>query len=94
MVVLLLLFAGLSSGGADTLLLSMEAFDTISVEDNKKFANIGVGVVLKRLAFGLRDHGLAMPHGECPLVGKSRERPFWGANANKRFFFLLNEIVL
>ena len=63
-------YCGLSSGGADTLLLDMSAFMgvTFSSSADPKRVRIGPGVQLQCLSTELRKKGVCIPHGECPKV--------------------------
>jgi FAD/FMN-containing dehydrogenase len=63
-------YCGLSSGGDDTILLSMDLFNQVEFWDGgeKTFARVGVGTLLTNLAAELKQHGVALPHGECPRV--------------------------
>jgi FAD/FMN-containing dehydrogenase len=61
-------YSGLSSGGDDTILLSMDKFDSV-VFGVDATVEVGVGVRLKTLSTALRTRQLSIPHGECPLVG-------------------------
>ena len=68
-------YCGLSSGGADTLLLDMSRFDQVAVVGGpapsggaRRQLTVGPGVSLRHASKVLRDHGVVIPHGECPLV--------------------------
>ena len=65
-------YSGLSSGGEDTILLSMDLYsDDIDFKevDNKIYATLGVGNRLTDIAEKFRHKGVTIPHGECPGVG-------------------------
>ena len=64
-------YSGLSSGGDDTILLSMDLYDDLEVQerDGKTFARVGVGRLLTDIAAELKRNGVTIPHGECPRVG-------------------------
>ncbi|MEM7354293.1 MAG: FAD-binding protein [Acidobacteriota bacterium] len=64
-------YSGLSSGGDDTILLSMDLYNHCEIEDvgNSTFARVGVGMLLTDLAAELRRQRVTIPHGECPRVG-------------------------
>ena len=63
-------YSGMSSGGDDTIVLSMDDYTGVEIEavGDKTFARIGVGTHLTDLAAALKAHGVTMPHGECPRV--------------------------
>ena len=63
-------YCGLSSGGDDTILLSMDLFNDLAITavGDKTYARVGVGTLLTHLAAELKKNGLALPHGECPRV--------------------------
>ncbi|MEQ1505933.1 MAG: FAD-binding protein [Myxococcota bacterium] len=56
-----------SSGGDDTIVLSMEAFAEL-FPVSPTVVEVGPGVMLTRLARELRGRGITIPHGECPRV--------------------------
>jgi hypothetical protein len=63
-------YSGMSSGGDDTILLSMDNYSDLEFKavGDQTFARIGVGGHLTNLAAALNGHGVTMPHGECPRV--------------------------
>lgn len=64
-------YCGLSSGGKDTMLLSMDLLDGITISDTpqqKVMARLGPGARLATLAAELKKNGVTIPHGECPAV--------------------------
>lgn len=63
-------YCGLSSGGMDTILLSMDLYDHIEVseENSKSYATVGAGALLTNIAATFNDKGVTIPHGECPRV--------------------------
>ncbi len=65
-------YSGLSSGGDDTILLSMDNYKDIHVEEvgGKTYARVGVGARLTDVAaeFAKQVNRVTIPHGECPLV--------------------------
>ena len=64
-------YCGLSSGGSDTLLISMHQFDKVVFSPSMgtpSQATVGPGGTLKSVSTELRNHGVVIPHGECPLV--------------------------
>ncbi|HEY1910555.1 MAG TPA: FAD-binding protein, partial [Vicinamibacterales bacterium] len=64
-------YCGLSSGGADTLLIDMALFNGVSFSPSTGTpaqVSVGPGVALKCVSKELRDRGVVIPHGECPLV--------------------------
>lgn len=63
-------YCGLSSGGMDTILLSMDLYNDIafSEEDGKSLATVGVGALLTDIAAKFNSAGVTIPHGECPRV--------------------------
>ena len=65
-------YSGLSSGGNDTILLSMDGYrDDIEFEevDDKIYVTLGVGNRLTDIAETFRSKRVTIPHGECPQVG-------------------------
>ncbi|CAM9397721.1 unnamed protein product [Ectocarpus sp. 4 AP-2014] len=64
-------YCGLSSGGEDTMLLSMDLLHDVAVFDapqQKVMARLGPGARLTALAAELKKNGVTIPHGECPEV--------------------------
>lgn len=65
-------YCGLSSGGADTVLVDMKLFNKKATffpdTGTPQRVTVGPGVALKDVSLELRDKGVAIPHGECPLV--------------------------
>lgn len=66
-------YCGLSSGGKDTIVLSMERFSYIAPVENApadtaRFT-VGVGTRLMLIAKEFKKQEVTIPHGECPLVG-------------------------
>lgn len=63
-------YCGLSSGGEDTILLSMDLYSKIEITEvnGKKYATVGPGARLTKIAAKFNDAGVTIPHGECPLV--------------------------
>ncbi|CAN0121337.1 unnamed protein product [Ectocarpus sp. 12 AP-2014] len=64
-------YCGLSSGGEDTMLLSMDLLHDVTVFDapqQKVMARLGPGARLTNLAAELKKNGVTIPHGECPEV--------------------------
>src|SRR5262245_50646408 len=63
-------YSGMSSGGDDTVLLSMDLYKNLEIKavGDKTFARVGVGTRLTDLAAAFKEHGVTMPHGECPQV--------------------------
>ncbi|CAM9729384.1 unnamed protein product [Chrysoparadoxa australica] len=59
-------YSGMSSGGEDTLLISMDYLNDLKIEGN--IAKVGPGAPLHFLAQNLTDAGITIPHGECLLV--------------------------
>jgi len=65
-------YSGLSSGGNDTILLSMDNYrDDIEFkeEGDKINVTLGVGNQLTDIAEEFKKKGVTIPHGECPNVG-------------------------
>lgn len=65
-------YCGLSSGGSDTMLLSMELLKDIKVDvldSDVVIAHAGPGAHLTDLAAKFEKHDVTIPHGECPDVG-------------------------
>ncbi|CBJ33760.1 conserved unknown protein [Ectocarpus siliculosus] len=64
-------YCGLSSGGEDTMLLSMDLLHDVTVfnaPQQKVMARLGPGARLTNLAAELKKNGVTIPHGECPEV--------------------------
>jgi FAD/FMN-containing dehydrogenase len=63
-------YCGLSSGGDDTILLSMDLYNYIEVseENGKSYATVGAGALLTDIAAKFNSEGVTIPHGECPRV--------------------------
>ena len=63
-------YSGLSSGGDDTILLSMERFKHLEIKTagGKTVARVGAGMLLTDVAAEFKRHGVTIPHGECPHV--------------------------
>jgi FAD/FMN-containing dehydrogenase len=63
-------YCGLSSGGNDTILLSMDSYNNIDVSEanGKSYATVGAGAVLTDIAAKFNSEGVTIPHGECPRV--------------------------
>src|SRR5262245_23154588 len=63
-------YSGLSSGGDDTVLLSMDQYNYVEMKavDGKTLARVGVGTRLTDVAAAFKKSGVTIPHGECPLV--------------------------
>jgi FAD/FMN-containing dehydrogenase len=62
-------YCGLSSGGNDTIVLSMDNFaKTPVVTADKKYATVGPGCKLTDIAAVFKKVGVTIPHGECPGV--------------------------
>lgn len=59
-------YSGKSSGGSNTIVLSMDAFDQLSISEN--IVNIGPAVLLTTLADSFNQAEITIPHGECPKV--------------------------
>jgi FAD/FMN-containing dehydrogenase len=63
-------YSGMSSGGDDTILLSMDLYKGLEIKavGDKTFARVSPGTRLTDLAAAFKQHGVTMPHGECPRV--------------------------
>ncbi len=63
-------YCGLSSGGEDTILLSMDLYSNIDVSEanGKSYATVGAGALLTDIAAKFNQEGVTIPHGECPRV--------------------------
>lgn len=59
-------YSGLSSGGDNTIVLSMDNFS--SVTKKNELIEVGPCVSLKKLSQKLQDFKVSIPHGECPFV--------------------------
>src|SRR5215831_15193293 len=64
-------YCGVSSGGSDTLLIDMRLFKNVAFYPSTGAptqVTVGPGVALLDGSKDLRDKGVVVPHGECPLV--------------------------
>jgi len=63
-------YSGMSSGGDDTIVLSMDLHKHLEIKavGDGTLARVGVGTRLTDLAAAFKEHGVTMPHGECPRV--------------------------
>lgn len=63
-------YCSLSSGGDDTVLLSMDRYKHLKLEavGDKTLARVGVGMRLTDVADAFKKNGVTIPHGECPRV--------------------------
>lgn len=64
-------YCGVSSGGSDTLLIDMRLFKNVAFYPSTGAptqVTVGPGVALLNGSKDLRDKGVVIPHGECPLV--------------------------
>ena len=59
-------YSGKSSGGDTTIVLSMDAFNHLSISGN--IAKVGPAVALTNLAARFKREKVTIPHGECPQV--------------------------
>jgi FAD/FMN-containing dehydrogenase len=59
-------YSGKSSGGNQTIVLSMDVFNRLEVSGN--IAEVGPAVLLTTLATCFKQEGITIPHGECPKV--------------------------
>jgi len=59
-------YSGKSSGGQQTIVLSMDAFNHLSISGN--IAEVGPAVKLTNLAAAFNQAQITIPHGECPMV--------------------------
>ncbi len=59
-------YSGKSSGGSKTIVLSMDAFNHLSISGN--IAEVGPAVQLTQLAAEFKKKKITIPHGECPMV--------------------------
>ncbi|RDW65494.1 hypothetical protein BP5796_10186 [Coleophoma crateriformis] len=64
-------YGSYSSGGQDgSLIVDLENFNTVSLDNSTFIATVGGGVRLGNLALGIYNQGnRALPHGTCPGVG-------------------------
>ncbi|KAB8304310.1 hypothetical protein EYC80_003720 [Monilinia laxa] len=64
-------YASYSTGGKDgSVVISLENFNSVSLDNKTNIATVGGGVRLGNLALGLYNQGhRAVPHGTCPGVG-------------------------
>ncbi|MCB9592801.1 MAG: FAD-binding protein [Sandaracinaceae bacterium] len=62
-------YCGLSSGGADTLVLDLSFMRGLAFSPDGARVTVGPGIRLRDLSKALRGAHVAIPHGECPLVG-------------------------
>ena len=64
-------YASYSLGGQDgSMVVDMESFQNITLDQSTQIATVGTGVRLGNLAVGIYNQGKrALPHGTCPGVG-------------------------
>ncbi|KAF1997187.1 Glucooligosaccharide oxidase [Amniculicola lignicola CBS 123094] len=64
-------YASFSSGGQDgSMMIDLQSFQEVTVDQNTGIATVGAGVRIGNLAQGIWDQGKrALPHGTCPGVG-------------------------
>ncbi len=60
-------YCGMSSGGSETIVLSMDYFDQF-VQTSENVVEIGPVNRLTNIAAKFNELGITIPHGECPLV--------------------------
>jgi FAD/FMN-containing dehydrogenase len=63
-------YCGLSSGGDDTVLLSMDLYKHLEIKTlgDRTLARVGVGTRLTDVAAAFKENAVTIPHGDCPLV--------------------------
>ena len=63
-------YCGLSSGGDDTVLLSMDLYKGLEIQavGDTTLARVGVATPLTDVAAAFKENGVTIPHGECPRV--------------------------
>ncbi|CAM2010256.1 FAD-binding oxidoreductase [Acanthopleuribacter pedis] len=59
-------YSAKSTGGKDTMVLSMDAFNRLDIDGN--IVNVGPAARLTNIAQEFKSAGITIPHGECPLV--------------------------
>ncbi|KAL1866869.1 hypothetical protein Daus18300_006572 [Diaporthe australafricana] len=63
-------YASTSSGGQDgSMIVDLQSFQNVTVDDSTGIAAVGVGLRLGNMALALNDKGRALAHGTCPGVG-------------------------
>ncbi|KAK3940858.1 Glucooligosaccharide oxidase [Diplogelasinospora grovesii] len=89
-------YASYSTGGRDgDLMVDLENFNSISLDDSTGVATVGAGVRLGNLALGIWNQGKrALAHGTCPSVGIGGHFTHGGYGYSSRAFGLaLDQIV-
>ncbi|TGO13015.1 hypothetical protein BTUL_0078g00240 [Botrytis tulipae] len=89
-------YASYSTGGKDgSLIVSLENFNSISVDAQTNIATVGGGVRLGNLALGLYSQGKrAVPHGTCPGVGIGGHFTHGGYGYASRFWGLALDTIV
>ncbi|MGB1241150.1 MAG: FAD-binding protein [Chitinophagales bacterium] len=85
-------YSGKSSGGKDTIVLSMDAFTHWEVSDN--IVEVGPAIKLTKLAKRFKKKGITVPHGECPYVAIGGHTQTGGYGHLLRNFGLILDHVL
>jgi len=86
-------YSGKSSGGLDTIVLSMDAFTKREIS-NENIAEIGSAIKLTSLAKYFKSKGITVPHGECPYVAIGGHTQTGGYGHLLRNFGLILDHVL
>lgn len=84
-------YSGKSSGGQDTIVLSMDAFNHLDISDN--IVDVGPAVSLTLLAKRFKRHHITVPHGECPYVAIGGHTQTGGYGHLLRSFGLILDFV-
>lgn len=87
-------YCGLSSGGQNVIVLSMDRFSYVDVGDQDNHVTIGAGTPLTRISEFITAAKLTVPHGECPLVAVGGHTQTGGYGHTLRSFGLLVDYVL
>lgn len=85
-------YSGTSSGGNDTIVISLNSFNDVKMS-NKGLIEIGPCNALKDVSKLLRDWGVSLPHGVCPLVNIGGHGQTGGYGHFTRSFGLLIDYI-
>jgi FAD/FMN-containing dehydrogenase len=86
-------YCGLSSGGGDTIVLSMDNFTKLKWVPRENRLTLGVCNKLVDVSKFLKVNNLSLPHGECPLVNLGGHVQTGGVGHSLRSFGLILDHV-
>ena len=85
-------YSGKSSGGSDTIVVSMDRFDKIKfITDN--IVEVGACCKLRDVAKLFAKHHITVPHGECPYVSFGGHAQTGGYGHIFRGFGILHDYI-